>query len=41
MRAGLGHIDPYFTKLADAMCVWVEAWQALNPLPDLSALALK
>lgn len=31
VRAGLGHIDPYFTKLADGMLAWIECWQALNP----------
>lgn len=31
VRAGLGHIDPYFAKLADGMVAWIEAWQALNP----------
>ena len=31
VREGLGHIDPYFTKLADAMVTWIEAWRSLNP----------
>lgn len=31
VRAGLGHIDPYFAKLADGMVAWIETWQALNP----------
>ena len=31
VRSGLGHIDPYFTKLGDAMVTWIEAWRMLNP----------
>jgi hypothetical protein len=31
VRAGMGHIDPYFLKLADGMAAWIEIWQALNP----------
>jgi reversibly glycosylated polypeptide/UDP-arabinopyranose mutase len=31
VRAGLGHIDPYFLKLADAMINWIACWQVLNP----------
>jgi reversibly glycosylated polypeptide/UDP-arabinopyranose mutase len=31
VRAGLAHIDPYFSKLADGMEAWIEIWQALNP----------
>ncbi|RZC58455.1 hypothetical protein C5167_005753 [Papaver somniferum] len=27
----LGNIDPYFTKLAEAMVTWIEAWDELNP----------
>ncbi|EIE22359.1 UDP-forming alpha-1,4-glucan-protein synthase [Coccomyxa subellipsoidea C-169] len=27
----LGPLDPYFTKLAKAMVVWIEAWRELNP----------
>jgi hypothetical protein len=30
-RKGLGHIDPYFDKLADGMLNWVACWQMLNP----------
>ncbi len=30
VRKGLGHIDPYFTKLADGMLAWIAAWQMLN-----------
>ena len=31
VRAGLGPVDPYFTRLADAMVTWIEAWRQLNP----------
>ena len=31
VRSGLGHIDPYFDKLADAMVTWIEAWRMCNP----------
>lgn len=31
VRSGLGHIDPYFAKIADAMVAWIQSWQAMNP----------
>lgn len=31
VRTGLGHLDPYFTKLADGMVAWIECWKKLNP----------
>ncbi len=31
VREELGPLDPYFSKLADAMAVWIAAWQELNP----------
>lgn len=31
VRQGLGHIDPYFIKLADGMVAWVNGWKQLNP----------
>lgn len=31
VRKGLGHIDPYFGKLADGMIAWVACWRMLNP----------
>lgn len=31
VRKGLGHIDPYFGKLADGMTAWIRCWKALNP----------
>ncbi|GFH06268.1 reversibly glycosylated polypeptide family [Haematococcus lacustris] len=31
VRSGLGHIDPYFTKLADGMIAWIHGWRQLNP----------
>ena len=31
VRAGLGHLDPYFSKLADGMIAWIESWRQLNP----------
>ncbi|KAL2529282.1 UDP-arabinopyranose mutase 2 [Forsythia ovata] len=33
----LSQVDPYFTKLADAMVTWIEAWDELNPSGDDSA----
>lgn len=30
VRKGLGHIDPYFLKLADAMVTWTECWKMCN-----------
>ena len=30
VRQGLGHIDPYFSKLADGMLAWLDCWQALS-----------
>lgn len=30
----LSAVDPYFTKLADAMVTWIEAWDELNPSDD-------
>ncbi|KAH0684416.1 hypothetical protein KY289_022168 [Solanum tuberosum] len=31
VKEKLSTIDPYFTKLADAMVTWIEAWDELNP----------
>ncbi len=31
MADKLGPLDPYFTNLAKAMVVWIEAWRELNP----------
>lgn len=31
VKAKLSEVDPYFTKLADAMVTWIEAWDELNP----------
>lgn len=31
VKAKLANLDPYFTKLADAMVTWIEAWDELNP----------
>jgi reversibly glycosylated polypeptide / UDP-arabinopyranose mutase len=31
VKEKLGPIDPYFTKLSDAMVTWIEAWDQLNP----------
>lgn len=31
VRKGLGHIDPYFLKVADGMVAWIEGWKLLNP----------
>ena len=30
MRAELGHLDPYFDKLANGMIAWIQSWQMLN-----------
>ena len=30
VKAELSAIDPYFTKLADAMVTWIEAWELVN-----------
>ena len=38
VRKGLGHIDPYFSKLADGMVAWIEGWRMLNP-PAAAAAA--
>jgi reversibly glycosylated polypeptide/UDP-arabinopyranose mutase len=35
VRAGLSHIDPYFSKLADGMLAWLECWQKINPGADV------
>ena len=32
VRAGLGHLDPYFDKLANGMVAWIAAWKELNPV---------
>ncbi|KAG8383024.1 hypothetical protein BUALT_Bualt05G0141100 [Buddleja alternifolia] len=37
VKGKLSSIDPYFTKLADAMVTWIEAWDELNPSGDASA----
>lgn len=45
VRDKLSKTDPYFTKLADTMVTWIEAWDDLNPpnasskLPDGQAKA--
>ncbi|KAK6133627.1 hypothetical protein DH2020_032537 [Rehmannia glutinosa] len=40
VKAKLSSIDPYFTKLADEMVTWIEAWDELNPPGDGSAKIL-
>lgn len=30
VKEKLGKVDPYFTKLADAMVTWIKAWDSLN-----------
>jgi len=37
VEAKLGHLDPYFAKLAKAMVTWVAAWRMLNPEPEPAA----
>ncbi len=39
VEAKLGHLDPYFLRLAQAMVAWVEAWRALNPPPPAAESA--
>jgi reversibly glycosylated polypeptide/UDP-arabinopyranose mutase len=31
VRTELTALDPYFDRLADAMVVWLECWEELNP----------
>lgn len=31
VKEKLGDIDPYFHKLSEAMVMWIEAWDDLNP----------
>lgn len=31
IKDSLKSLDPYFTRLADAMVQWCEAWKQLNP----------
>nr|KYP42727.1 Alpha-1,4-glucan-protein synthase [UDP-forming] [Cajanus cajan] len=31
VKAKFGKVDEYFNKLADAMVIWIEAWDELNP----------
>lgn len=31
VKEKLGKVDPYFSKLADAMVTWIEAWDLHNP----------
>lgn len=37
VKAKLVKLDPYFTKLADAMVTWIEAWDELNPSSSAAA----
>lgn len=39
VREKLGPLDAYFGKLADAMEVWIAAWDQLNPAPVAQKLA--
>ena len=34
LRQGLGHLDPYFDRLADAMLAWIACWRQLNPAKE-------
>lgn len=31
--AGLGHLDPSFSKLADGMVAWIEVWRGRGGMP--------
>ena len=31
VKEKLGHLDAYFSALADAMVMWIDAWKMLNP----------
>lgn len=37
LRQGLGHLDPYFDRLADAMLAWIACWRQLNPAKEAAA----
>lgn len=39
VRDKLSSIDPYFTKLADAMVTWIEAWGELNSADSKALLS--
>lgn len=39
VKAKLGKVDSYFDKLADAMVMWIEAWDELNPTKEAADAA--
>lgn len=39
VREKLGPIDPYFSKLADAMVTWIDCWDELNSAAPAAAAA--
>ncbi|KAG5405588.1 hypothetical protein IGI04_011707 [Brassica rapa subsp. trilocularis] len=41
VKEKLGKVDPYFTKLADGMVTWIEAWDELNSPDGAEAKAPK
>ncbi|CAN6809942.1 unnamed protein product [Brassica oleracea] len=41
VKEKLGKVDPYFTKLADGMNTWIEAWDELNSPDGTEAKAPK
>ena len=41
VKEKLGKVDPYFTKLADGMVTWIEAWEELNSPDGTEAKAPK
>lgn len=38
VKESLGHLDPYFGKLADAMVTWIESWKLLNPYREVKVI---
>lgn len=41
VKEKLGHVDPYFQKLADSMVTWIEAWEELNPTSKSQSTGVK
>jgi reversibly glycosylated polypeptide/UDP-arabinopyranose mutase len=39
VKEKLTGVDPYFTKLADAMVTWIEAWTEINSGSSKTAVA--
>jgi reversibly glycosylated polypeptide/UDP-arabinopyranose mutase len=39
VKEKLTGVDPYFTKLSDAMVTWIEAWTEINSGSSKTAVA--